>query len=78
MKRLFLHYLAPQNPTPTDPASITSMAYGKMFLLRPIQLFNLGQNSADKRPSSALTGMPLPGANAKSRNKISPQGLFLE
>jgi len=36
------------------------------------------QNSADKRPSSALTGMPLPGANAKSRSKISPQGLFLE
>jgi len=43
MKRLILHYLAPHNLTPTDPASITSMAYGKMFPLRPIQLFNLGQ-----------------------------------
>ena len=42
MKCLFLHYLAPHNLTPTDPASITSMAYGKMFPLRPIQLFNLG------------------------------------
>ena len=42
MKRLFLHYLAPHKLTPTDPTSITSMAYGKMFPLRPIQLFNLG------------------------------------
>ncbi|KPQ09033.1 MAG: hypothetical protein HLUCCO17_16650, partial [Saliniramus fredricksonii] len=34
--------------TPTDPTSITSMAYGKMFPLRPIQLFNLGMTGVNR------------------------------